>query len=83
MSRAGALTLAAVPFVWLGMVLAISFLDLEAHLPVMCNFWQAVAVPRRAVLQHRVAGHTDLHATVPLRTEHFAPPARPLVCHRR
>lgn len=47
-------------------------LDLDRHLPIMCDFWETVlfraGLYRRSALQV----HFDLHAKHPLQAQHFA-----------
>lgn len=49
----------------------VAHLDLEKHLPIICDFWETVlfraGLYRRSAMQR----HFDLHAKAPLRAEHF------------
>lgn len=47
-------------------------MDLEAHLPVMCDFWQTVLFRAGLYRRNALRVHADLHALAPLRPEHFA-----------
>lgn len=47
-------------------------MDLEAHLPVMCDFWETVLFRAGLYRRNALAVHTHLHALFPLRSEHFA-----------
>jgi len=56
----------------LGPVFRDARMDLEAHLPVMCDFWQTVLFRAGLYRRNALAIHADLHAAAPLRSEHFA-----------
>ncbi|WP_368861160.1 group III truncated hemoglobin [Frankia sp. AgB32] len=47
-------------------------LDLPAHLPVICDFWQAVIFRAGTYRRNAFGVHADLHARVPLTDELFA-----------
>ena len=47
-------------------------LDLDAHLPVMCDFWHTVLFRAALYRRNALAVHADLHADPPLSAEHFA-----------
>ncbi len=47
-------------------------MDLAAHLPVMCDFWQTVLFRAGLYRRHALAVHAALHAALPLSCEHFA-----------
>ena len=44
---------------------------LEAHLPVMCDFWETVLFRAALYKGSAMAVHKQLHAKYPLRSEHF------------
>lgn len=50
----------------------IAQMDLPAHLPVMCDFWETVLFHAGLYRRNALAVHTDLHAQTPLTTDHFA-----------
>jgi hemoglobin len=47
-------------------------MDLAAHLPVMCDFWQTVLFRAALYRRNALQVHTDLHAIFPLSSQHFA-----------
>ncbi|WP_243407973.1 group III truncated hemoglobin [Frankia canadensis] len=47
-------------------------LDLDAHLPVICDFWQAVIFRAGTYRRNAFGVHADLHARVPLTEDLFA-----------
>lgn len=47
-------------------------LDLTAHLPIMCDFWQTVLFRAGLYRRNALQVHADLHAVAPLTSEHFA-----------
>jgi hemoglobin len=47
-------------------------MDLNAHLPVMCDFWQTVLFRAALYRRNALQVHTDLHAIFPLSSQHFA-----------
>ena len=52
--------------------LDIARVDLEAHLPVMCDFWETVLF-RAGLYRRNVLGvHLELHAKAELTPQHFA-----------
>lgn len=55
-----------------GPVFAEAGMDLAAHLPVMCDFWQTVLFRAGLYRRNALQVHADLHAATPLRGEHFA-----------
>jgi hemoglobin len=46
-------------------------LDLEAHLPTMCDFWETVLFRTRAYRGSAFASHLELHLQEPLTERHF------------
>jgi hemoglobin len=46
-------------------------MDLDAHLPVMCDFWQTVLFRAGLYRRNALQVHTDLHAIFPLSSQHF------------
>jgi hemoglobin len=46
-------------------------LDLEAHLPTMCDFWESVLLGARSYGGGAFVPHAHLHARVPLTQQHF------------
>jgi hemoglobin len=46
-------------------------MDLAAHLPIMCDFWESVLFRTGAYRRNALAVHRDLHAKVPLTPAHF------------
>lgn len=49
----------------------VAHLDLETHLPVIGNFWEAVLFHRPVYRGNPMLQHHALHAMSPLRSEHF------------
>jgi hemoglobin len=49
----------------------VAHLDLEAHLPVIGNFWEAVLLQRPVYRGNPMRQHHALHAMSALRAEHF------------
>ncbi len=47
-------------------------MDLEAHLPVICDFWETVLFRAGLYRRNALAVHTALHAVFPLSAAHFA-----------
>jgi hemoglobin len=47
-------------------------MDLDAHLPVMCDFWKTVLFRAGLYRRNTLQVHADLHAATPLRAGHFA-----------
>lgn len=47
-------------------------LDLEAHLPVMCDFWETVLFRSGRYHGNALVPHRRLHALTPLTPRHFA-----------
>jgi hemoglobin len=50
----------------------VAHMDLEAHLPVMCDFWQTVLFRAGLYRRNALQVHADLHAVFPLSSAHFA-----------
>lgn len=50
----------------------VAAMDLQAHLPVMCDFWQTVLFRAGLYRRNALAVHVALHAAEPLTGEHFA-----------
>lgn len=46
-------------------------LDLEAHLPIIVNFWEKVLFGRQIYFGNPLAVHRLLHEKSPLKLEHF------------
>jgi hemoglobin len=46
-------------------------LDLDAHLPVMCDFWETVILRAGIYRRNALEVHADLHGRSPLTPEHF------------
>ncbi|MCZ4497387.1 MAG: hypothetical protein JWM25_1972 [Thermoleophilia bacterium] len=46
-------------------------LDLAAHLPTMCDFWETVLLGSRSYGGGAFVPHAHLHAQVPLTRQHF------------
>lgn len=46
-------------------------LDLAAHLPTMCDFWEMALFRRGAYRRNAFAVHRSLHVRHPLRPQHF------------
>lgn len=49
----------------------IARMDLGAHLPVMCDFWETVLFRTGSYRRNALHPHLRLHALAPLRAEHF------------
>lgn len=49
----------------------VAHLDLEAHLPVIGNFWEAVLLQHPVYRGNPIRQHQALHAMSALRAEHF------------
>lgn len=47
-------------------------MDLAAHLPIMCDFWETVLFRSGAYRRNALQVHVALHARHPLTGEHFA-----------
>jgi hemoglobin len=47
-------------------------LDLEAHLPIMCDFWETVLFRTGSYKRNAFRVHADLHARFALQPLHFA-----------
>ncbi|WBB67694.1 group III truncated hemoglobin [Micromonospora sp. WMMD812] len=47
-------------------------MDLAAHLPIMCDFWETVLFRTGGYRRNALALHVDLHRVAPLEPEHFA-----------
>lgn len=47
-------------------------MDLDVHLPVMCDFWQTVLFRAGLYRRNALQVHVDLHAIFPLSSQHFA-----------
>ena len=48
----------------------VAHLDLDAHLPVMCDFWETVLFRTASYGRNALQVHTDLHARSPLTAAH-------------
>jgi hemoglobin len=46
-------------------------LDIQAHLPIMCDFWQAVLLRAGTYHRNALTVHTALHRRTPLTATHF------------
>lgn len=46
-------------------------MDLEAHLPVMCDFWETVLFATGSYRRNAMTPHVALHAAAPLSAAHF------------
>jgi hemoglobin len=46
-------------------------LDLAAHLPVICSFWETVVLRAGTYRRNALQVHVDLHERFPLTPEHF------------
>jgi hemoglobin len=46
-------------------------MDLDAHMPIMCDFWETVILRAGLYKRNALQVHVDLHAKVPLTAEHF------------
>lgn len=51
--------------------LDVAKMDLDAHLPIMCDFWETVLFRAGLYRRNALRVHQDLHARSPLATEHF------------
>jgi len=49
----------------------IAKLDLDAHLPIMCDFWETVLFKTGSYRRNTLQVHTALHRKSPLTSEHF------------
>ncbi|WP_219732654.1 group III truncated hemoglobin [Leifsonia shinshuensis] len=49
----------------------IAHMDLGAHLPIMCDFWETVLFRAGVYRRNALQVHRDLHALTPLLPEHF------------
>ncbi len=49
----------------------VAHLDLAAHLPVMCDFWETVLFRTGSYRRNALQVHTDLHAKSELTSAHF------------
>lgn len=49
----------------------IARMDLEAHLPIMCDFWETVLFRAGLYRRNALQVHRDLHALTRLLPEHF------------
>ena len=47
-------------------------MDLAAHLPIMCDFWETVLFRSGAYRRNALQVHVTLHARHPLTGDHFA-----------
>ncbi|MEU4098668.1 group III truncated hemoglobin [Streptomyces sp. NPDC026673] len=47
-------------------------MDLDAHMPIMCDFWESVLFAAGRYRRNALAPHVALHRMAPLRAEHFA-----------
>lgn len=50
----------------------VAHLDLAAHLPIMCDFWETVLFRTGAYKQNALLVHTTLHQKSPLTAVHFS-----------
>lgn len=50
----------------------VAHLDLAAHLPIMCDFWETVLFRASAYRRNALQVHVALHARHPLTEAHFA-----------
>lgn len=55
----------------IGYLFEIAELDLEAHLPIMVDFWQTMLLGIRAYHRNAFAVHVALHEKEPLTRAHF------------
>lgn len=51
--------------------LDVAKMDLDAHLPIMCDFWETVLFRAGLYRRNALRVHQDLHARSPLATHHF------------
>lgn len=49
----------------------VAHMDLEAHMPIMCDFWETVLFRAGLYKRNALNVHVDLHAKAPLTPEHF------------
>jgi len=49
----------------------VAHMDLDEHLPVMCDFWSTVLLGERSYRGGAFAPHVHLHEQVPLTAQHF------------
>lgn len=49
----------------------VAHLDVEAHVPVIANFWETVLLGAQSYRGGAFRPHAELHAKVPLRAGHF------------
>jgi hemoglobin len=49
----------------------IAQMDLEAHMPIMCDFWETVIFRAGLYKRNALQVHVDLHAKADLTAEHF------------
>jgi len=52
--------------------LDVAQMDLDAHLPVICDFWETVLFRAGLYRRNALQVHADLHAASPLTAAHFA-----------
>jgi hemoglobin len=52
--------------------LDVAQMDLDAHLPVICDFWETVLFRAGLYRRNALQVHADLHAASPLSAGHFA-----------
>lgn len=50
----------------------VAHMDLAAHLPIMCDFWETVLFRSGAYRRNALQVHVSLHARHPLTDAHFA-----------
>lgn len=50
----------------------VAHLDLAAHLPIMCDFWETVLFRTGVYKRNALLVHTSLHQKSPLTAEHFS-----------
>lgn len=46
-------------------------MDLDAHMPIMCDFWETVLFRAGRYRRNALQVHVDLHERAPLTAEHF------------
>jgi hemoglobin len=49
----------------------VAHMDLEEHLPVICNFWATILLDERSYRGGAFAPHARIHQQVPLTAQHF------------
>ena len=49
----------------------VAAIDLEEHLPVICDFWEGVIFRTGNYRRNTLQKHLDLHARYPLQEKHF------------